>query len=93
MRVIDDGTGRPPFHVNGKGMGLRIMSYRADCIGAKFSIRRREPRRDGRDLLPSRGPGDDLVMTKSKIFIVDDHPLVREWLTTLIDQTADLRGL
>jgi len=29
-------------------------------------------------------------MTKSKIFIVDDHPLVREWLTTLIDQTADL---
>lgn len=29
-------------------------------------------------------------MTKAKIFIVDDHPLVREWLTTLIDQTADL---
>ena len=29
-------------------------------------------------------------MTKSKIFIVDDHPLVREWLTTLIDQTGDL---
>ncbi len=30
-------------------------------------------------------------MTKSKIFIVDDHPLVREWLTTLIDQTTDLK--
>jgi DNA-binding NarL/FixJ family response regulator len=29
-------------------------------------------------------------VTKSKIFIVDDHPLVREWLTTLIDQTTDL---
>jgi DNA-binding NarL/FixJ family response regulator len=27
---------------------------------------------------------------KSKIFVVDDHPLVREWLTTLIDQTVDL---
>ena len=27
---------------------------------------------------------------KSKIFVVDDHPLVREWLTTLIDQTMDL---
>jgi DNA-binding NarL/FixJ family response regulator len=27
---------------------------------------------------------------KSKIFIVDDHPLVREWLTNLIDQTPDL---
>lgn len=29
-------------------------------------------------------------MNKSKIFIVDDHPLVREWLTMLIDQTTDL---
>jgi DNA-binding NarL/FixJ family response regulator len=29
-------------------------------------------------------------LSKSKIFIVDDHPLVREWLTTLIDQTTDL---
>ena len=29
-------------------------------------------------------------MTKSKIFVVDDHPLVREWLTTLIEQTTDL---
>ena len=43
LRVIDDGAGRPPFHVNGKGMGLRIMSYRADRIGATFSIRRRDP--------------------------------------------------
>ena len=30
-------------------------------------------------------------MTKSRIFFVDDHPLVREWLTTLIDQTTDLK--
>jgi DNA-binding NarL/FixJ family response regulator len=29
-------------------------------------------------------------MTKSRIFIVDDHPLVREWLTHLVDQTPDL---
>ena len=28
--------------------------------------------------------------SKAKIFIVDDHPLVREWLTNLIDQTHDL---
>jgi len=27
---------------------------------------------------------------KSNIFIVDDHPLVREWLTVLINRTADL---
>lgn len=43
LRIIDDGAGRPPFHANGKGMGLRIMSYRADRIGAKFSIRPRDP--------------------------------------------------
>jgi len=27
---------------------------------------------------------------KARIFIVDDHPLVREWLMNLIDQTPDL---
>jgi DNA-binding NarL/FixJ family response regulator len=27
---------------------------------------------------------------KARVFIVDDHPLVREWLTNLIDQTPDL---
>jgi signal transduction histidine kinase len=43
LRIIDDGSGRPPFFANGKGMGLRIMSYRADRLGASFSIRRREP--------------------------------------------------
>ena len=43
LRIIDDGQGRPPFYANGKGMGLRIMSYRADRLGATFSIRRREP--------------------------------------------------
>jgi len=42
LRVIDDGTGLPVLDGNGKGMGLRIMSYRADMIGAKFSIRRRD---------------------------------------------------
>jgi signal transduction histidine kinase len=43
LRIIDDGIGRPPFTANGKSMGLRIMSYRADRIGARFSIRRGEP--------------------------------------------------
>src|SRR5579862_5245115 len=27
---------------------------------------------------------------KRKVFIVDDHPLVREWLTNLINQQSDL---
>jgi DNA-binding NarL/FixJ family response regulator len=33
-------------------------------------------------------PGTDTP--KKKVFIVDDHPLVREWLTTLINQQPDL---
>jgi signal transduction histidine kinase len=43
LRIIDDGIGRPPFSADGKGMGMHIMSYRADRIGAGFSIRRRDP--------------------------------------------------
>src|SRR5258706_15967791 len=27
---------------------------------------------------------------KAKIFIVDDHPLVREWLANLIEKNADI---
>ena len=30
------------------------------------------------------------VQGKKRVFIVDDHPLVREWLTNLIHQQADL---
>ena len=29
-------------------------------------------------------------LNKRRIFIVDDHPLVREWLTNLIDRQPDL---
>jgi DNA-binding NarL/FixJ family response regulator len=32
----------------------------------------------------------DADSQKSRIFIVDDHPLVREWLATLINQQSDL---
>ena len=28
---------------------------------------------------------------KIKIFLVDDHPLVREWLTTLLNQQPDFQ--
>jgi len=43
LQIIDDGRGQPPYSVDGKGMGQRIMSYRAERIGANFSVRRREP--------------------------------------------------
>lgn len=31
-----------------------------------------------------------MIKPKAKIFLVDDHPLVREWLTNLIHQQPDL---
>ena len=31
------------------------------------------------------------MKTKARIFLVDDHPLVREWLTNLIHQQPDLQ--
>ncbi len=33
---------------------------------------------------------EPIVNAKKRIFIVDDHPLVREWLTNLINQQGDL---
>jgi DNA-binding NarL/FixJ family response regulator len=33
----------------------------------------------------------DTDSAKKKVFIVDDHPLVREWLATLINQQSDLK--
>jgi len=34
--------------------------------------------------------GISMTDTKAKIFIVDDHPLVREWLANLIEKNSDL---
>jgi DNA-binding NarL/FixJ family response regulator len=46
-------------------------------ISALLSSQHSDHRRDG-------------FVTPSRIFIVDDHPLVREWLTALIEQRPDL---
>lgn len=43
LRVIDDGFGLPPSFRDGKGMGLRIMSYRSQLIGARLDIQARGP--------------------------------------------------
>lgn len=45
--------------------------------------------RAGRAILPI-APSNLSDPEKKRIFLVDDHPLVREWLTTLINQQADL---
>jgi signal transduction histidine kinase len=40
LTVTDDGIGLPENPRNGPGMGLRIMAYRANMIGATFNIER-----------------------------------------------------
>lgn len=41
LTVEDDGVGLPEDAANGRGMGLRIMKYRADSIGASVNFLRR----------------------------------------------------
>ncbi len=42
LSVADDGCGLLDVHHAGHGMGVQLMKYRADVIGADFSIRRRK---------------------------------------------------
>jgi PAS domain S-box-containing protein len=42
LSVADDGCGLPDVIHASQGMGLRLMKYRADVIGADFSIGRRK---------------------------------------------------
>jgi signal transduction histidine kinase len=38
LRITDDGTGLPTTTARSDGMGLRIMKYRAEVIGASLTI-------------------------------------------------------
>jgi signal transduction histidine kinase len=40
LTITDDGAGLPDNARNGEGMGLRLMAYRAEIIGAAFHIER-----------------------------------------------------
>jgi signal transduction histidine kinase len=44
LRITDNGVGFVRTAPSGSGMGLKIMKYRADMIGAKFEIAAHEPR-------------------------------------------------
>jgi PAS domain S-box-containing protein len=44
LRITDNGVGLMPALPSSAGMGLKIMKYRADMIGAKFEITANRPR-------------------------------------------------
>ena len=44
LTVEDDGTGIPEIAGSHAGLGLRIMSHRANMVGGSLDIRRRKPR-------------------------------------------------
>jgi PAS domain S-box-containing protein len=44
LRIEDDGTGIPEVSDSHTGLGLRIMSYRANMVGGSLDVRRRTPR-------------------------------------------------
>jgi PAS domain S-box-containing protein len=43
LRITDNGVGLKPAVASAAGMGLKIMKYRADMIGAKFEITANPP--------------------------------------------------
>jgi PAS domain S-box-containing protein len=43
LRITDNGVGLLPAAQTGAGMGLKIMKYRADMIGARFQITANQP--------------------------------------------------
>ena len=44
LRITDNGIGFVRAAASAPGMGLKIMKYRADMIGAKFEITANKPR-------------------------------------------------
>ena len=44
LRITDNGDGFAHAKLSASGMGLKIMKYRADMIGAKFAIGANDPR-------------------------------------------------
>ena len=75
------------------GPGQSLCRHRRALSGARRWLV--APRRSYQELTGKAGPGGarmtaEAESEKRRVFIVDDHPLVREWLTSLINQQPDL---
>jgi len=105
LKIIDDGTGIADQY-DRDGMGIRLMKYRAWIIGAALTITLNEGggtvvscqlHETAEHRIPFEAAGktenysaDDTSRT-SGILIVDDHPIVREGLSQIIEREDDLR--
>ena len=97
LAIEDDGEGlersAPAIE---RGMGLHIMRYRANMIGGSLEVDRAANAAAPRSLPVSHADhANEGVMTaqmpsattdaKHRVFIVDDHPIVRQGLALLIN--------
>ena len=91
LTIEDDGVGLPDSLPGRGGLGLHIMGYRANMVGGTLEVRRGVGRRDG-GIVSVSAPGEveEGAMKKHGVFVVDDHPIVRQGLALLINQEPDL---
>ena len=99
LTVQDDGSGMPDQSGSFRWNGPSDHETPGADAGRPAGYPRRSHTRSYNQLLFSRGTGNSLPhpMTlndpgesRKRIFLVDDHPLVREWLGHLINRQTDL---
>jgi PAS domain S-box-containing protein len=106
IKITDDGIGIPDDIENRRGMGINIMNYRAWLIGATLDIRKNDGggstvtcaiKYMGKDV--SSSAVEEKIRNrylavdggnKSRVLLVDDHPIVRQGLTQIINMETDL---
>ncbi|PKL35894.1 MAG: hypothetical protein CVV44_20470 [Spirochaetae bacterium HGW-Spirochaetae-1] len=104
LKITDDGEAEVEEN-GGSTMSIRLMKYRAWIIGASLTVAKNEGAgtvitcvlRDSRKVPVVAGEegvlGDYLVDSsshKAGVLIVDDHPIVREGLSQIIDRDEEL---
>lgn len=105
FKIIDDGVGIPETFEQSAGVGIGIMRYRSWIIGSTFTIKkipgggtdiecflRRHEDSRAVDAFEFQGEKylSPAIQEKAGILIVDDHPIVREGLTKIINREKDM---